>query len=105
VRRRLFQAEIVCLLCGREAGTASAEHWPPSGPILFQTPGAPRATLVRAWWRVRCCVCGGNTAASEVTVRTVRIEQPIDWRAERPRRGRPPKWLAELRRNTSPDAA
>jgi hypothetical protein len=25
VRRRLFVAEIVCLLCGREAGTASAE--------------------------------------------------------------------------------
>ena len=44
VRRRFFQAEIVCLLCGREAGTASADHWPPTGPILFQTPGAPRAT-------------------------------------------------------------
>src|SRR5437879_3099111 len=40
VRRRLFVAEIVCLLCGRETGTAAAEHWPPNGPILFQPPDA-----------------------------------------------------------------
>jgi len=87
VRRRLFVAEIVCLLCGREAGTAAAEQWPPTGPILFQPPGAPNATLIHTWWRLRCCVCDGNTAASEVTVRTIRIEQPIDWRADQPRRG------------------
>jgi len=36
LRRRLFVAEIVCLLCGRETGTAAAERWPPTGPILFQ---------------------------------------------------------------------
>ena len=105
VRRRLFLAEIVCLLCGRETGTALSEHWPPTGPILFEPPDTPTVTLVRAWWRIRCTVCGGNTAATEVTIRTVRIEPAIDWRTDRPRRGRPPKWLVEQRRNAGPGAA
>ena len=98
VRRRVFVAEIVCLLCGREAGTATAEQWPPTGPILFQPPDAQAPTPVRAWWRLRCPVCGGNTAADEVTTRTVRLEPVIDWREVRPRRGRPPKWLVDQRR-------
>ncbi len=105
IRRRLFLAEIVCLLCGRHAGTAAAEHWPPHGPILFQPPEARVATVVRAWWRVRCTVCGGNRTANEVTTRTVRLEAPIDWRANPARRGRPPKWLVEQRRNAGHDAA
>jgi hypothetical protein len=89
VRRRLFVAEIVCLLCGRDTGTALSEQWPPTGPILFQPPDARTPVVVRAWWRVRCAVCGGNTAASEVTTRTVRLEPAIDWREEKPRRGSP----------------
>ena len=96
VRWRLFVAEIVCLLCGRDTGTAMAEHWPPTGPILFQPPDAPRPSVVRAWWRVRCPACGGNTTAAEVTRRTIRVET-VDWNAESPRRGRPPKWLVEQR--------
>ena len=32
IRQRLFLAEIICLMCGREAGTAAAEHWPPPIP-------------------------------------------------------------------------
>jgi hypothetical protein len=97
VRRRLFVAEIVCLLCGRETGTAVSEHWPPTGPILFQPPDAETVSLVRAWWRIRCTVCGGNTAAAELTARSIRIEPAIDWRSDRPRRGRPPKSLVEQR--------
>jgi hypothetical protein len=98
VRRRVFVAEITCLLCGREAGTAMADRWPPTGPILFQPPDAQTPTVVRAWWRLRCAACGGNTAADELTTRSVRLEPVIDWREVRPRRGRPPKWLVEQRR-------
>jgi hypothetical protein len=56
-------------------------------------------------WRLRCPVCGGNTAADEVTVRSVRLEGPTDWKADRPRRGRPPKWLVEQRQADASDAA
>ena len=48
VRRRVFVAEIVCLLCGRQTGTAMCENWPPSGPILFQPTDARTPALVRA---------------------------------------------------------
>jgi hypothetical protein len=93
----VFVAEITCMLCGREAGNAIADRWPPTGPILFQPPDAQTAMVVRAWWRLRCAVCAGNTAAVEVATRTVRMEPVIDWREVRPRRGRPPKWLVEQR--------
>jgi hypothetical protein len=95
----VFVAEITCLLCGRETGTAIAECWPPTGPILFQPPDAQKVTVVRAWWRFRCAVCGGNTAVDEISTRMVRLEPAIDWREVRPRRGRPPKWLLEQRRS------
>jgi hypothetical protein len=103
VRRRVFIAEIVCLLCGREAGVAVAEHWPPTGPILFQPADKQEATQMRAWWRLRCVVCGGNTTANEVASRTARLEPSVDWREVRPRRGRPPKWLVEQRRAAAPN--
>jgi len=52
------------------------------------------ARPLAAWWRLRCSVCGGNTAGSELVVRTARLVLPTDWQNERPRRGRPPKQLA-----------
>jgi hypothetical protein len=103
--QRIFVAEITCLLCARPVGTVRSNQWPPIAPILLQPADSPSASTLAAWWRVRCTVCGGNTAASEVTTRTIRIDQPIDWRADPPRRGRPPKWLVEGRRNDGPDAA
>jgi hypothetical protein len=103
--QRFFVAEITCLLCARPVGTTRSNRWPPIGPILFQPADSNSANLLLAWWRVRCEMCGGNTAATELTTRTVRVEQPIDWRAERPRRGRPPKWLVEQRRNQGSEVA
>src|SRR5579859_8285642 len=84
-RRQVFVAEIVCLLCGRQTGTAVAERWPPTGAILFQPADAKRLSPVRAWWRIRCAVCGGNTAATEIETRIARLEPPVDWREQRPR--------------------
>jgi len=104
-RQRQFVAEITCLPCGRPVGTARADRWPPTGPVLFQPAGSSTARRVPTIWRLRCPACGGNTAVDEITVRTVRIEGPTDWKADSPRRGRPPKWLAVLRQAGGPDAA
>jgi hypothetical protein len=68
---------------------------------LFQPADKQVATHLRAWWRLRCAVCGGNTTANDVSIRTVRLEPAIDWREVRPRRGRPPKWLVEQRQAAS----
>src|SRR5205823_2328234 len=104
-RQPLFIADIACLPCGRPVGTARSDHWPPKGPVLFQPAGSSNAHPLSNIWRLRCPVCGGNTAADEVTVRRVRIESPTDWKADPPRRGRPPKWLVELRQAGPSDAA
>ncbi len=104
-RQRLVVAEITCLLCARPVGTARADRWPPTGPVLFQPAGSSTARSLPTIWRLRCPVCGGNTAADDITVRTVRLEGPTDWKADRPRRGRPPKWLVVLRQAGGPDAA
>jgi hypothetical protein len=97
--QRIFVAVITCRLCARPVGTARSHQWPPNAPILFQPADSPSASLVVAWWRLRCGMCGGNTAVTELTTRTIRVEQSIDWRSEQPCRGRPPKWLVEQRRN------
>ena len=72
---------------------------------MFQPADSSTARPLANIWRLRCPVCGGNTAADEVTVRTVRLEDPTDWEADRPRRGRPPKRLVELPQTGAPDAA
>lgn len=92
--QRVIVAEVTCLPCARPVGTATADRWPPVGSVLFQPAGASGARPLAAWWRLRCSVCGGNTAASELVVRTARLELPTDWQNERPRRGWPPKQLA-----------
>src|SRR5262245_12102539 len=95
--QRVIVAAIAFLLWCRPVGTAMSVRWPPTGPILFQAAASECSTRVVAWWRLRCGVCGGNTAASELTTRLLRQEPAIDWKANRPRRGRPPRWLVAYR--------
>ena len=103
--QRIFIAEITCLLCARPVGTARSNQWPPNAPILFQPADSPSASLLVAWWRLRCRICGGNTAVTELTTRLERLEPRIDWTTERPRRGRPPRWLTDQQQTGGPDAA
>ncbi len=91
-------AEITCLLCARTMGTATSECWPPRGLVWFQAAGSRTVCRIAAWWRLGCPDCGGNSAVSDLVVRTVRLAPPVDWRGERPRRGRPPAWLVAQRR-------
>jgi arylsulfatase A-like enzyme len=55
------------------------------GPLHARgfNPRSPTCSL----WRLRCPICGGNTAATDVQVRTVRVGLPSDWQSDRPRRG------------------
>jgi hypothetical protein len=49
---------------------------------------------------VRCEGCGGATFLDDVETVRQRVER-IDWSLDRPRRGRPPGWLVELRRRNN----
>ena len=90
----VFVAEISCIMCSREVGIAVEARWPPVGTVLIQLEGS--RVLQRVELRhLRCPDCGGNTSPTEVTMRLLRRERPLDWQQEgQPRRGRPPKWLA-----------
>jgi hypothetical protein len=91
------RAELTCLVCGRDQGVLEAASWPPTGPVkLHPVPGQPGVRLDAAG-RLHCVTCGGRLIATEVTSYRVWIDVPIDWQAERPRRGRPPKRLVAQR--------
>ena len=96
-RNTVFVAEVACIMCTHVLGIAVDSRWPPVSTVLFQTHGS---TVLRrvVLERLRCPNCGGNTAPSDLTTRLLRRERPSDPGAdEKPRRGRPPKWLVAQR--------
>ena len=96
----VFVAEIACIMCTAVVGTAIDTRWPPVLTVLIEFDGSRVLQRVELD-RLRCPQCGGNTAATEVTPRLLRRDR-LDWRLDRPRLGRPPKWLAALRATASP---
>lgn len=103
-RRRItrFTVELSCLLCARDMGVLQSPVWPTCAGRLLR-PGL-RAVDVPDWHHLRCGTCGGSVIPVEVIRQVVRMEPSIDWSAERPRRGRPPKRLAAERGDGSPAA-
>ena len=87
-----FSIEIGCLLCARDVGVLECAAWPSCAGILLRR--AMPAVMVSDWHQLHCDTCGGSVIPVEVTRRWIRNEPPIDWLADRPRRGRPPKRLA-----------
>ncbi len=95
--RVVILVELRCLLCARTIGSLEAERWLALGPMLFRPAGVDHPVWITDWRRIRCALCGGNSYPDEVT--TVRVYPPIRWDdSDRPRRGRPPKWLVAARR-------
>ena len=99
----VFAAEITCLMCSRTVGTAVDAQWPPTTAVLFQLEGSKVFRRVPLH-QLRCPDCRGNTAPTEVEIRTLRRERPVDWHNERPHRGRPPKWLVAQRQAACPES-
>ena len=74
-----YLTELVCMLCSRVLATAVTCQ--PKAPILV-----PR--------RLRCLHCGGQPLPGETVRQVLYPSVPI----EPARRGRPPRWLVEQRR-------
>lgn len=84
--------ELRCLQCGRDIGTLEARQWPCRGPALLRLSGTRRAVPVADWCRLRCAACGGNAYTDEV--KASRRYPHVSWDdLDRPRCGRPPRWL------------
>ena len=91
--------EFGCLMCSRDFGILVCEAIPACGAVDIQQPGGFRIQIsVEQLRYLRCTSCGGSILPTEITREEVRVERRIDWSEERPRRGRPPKWLVEQRR-------
>ena len=91
--------EFGCLMCSRDFGILVCEAIPACGAVVIQQPGGFHIQVsVERLRYLRCTSCGGSILPTEITREEVRVERRIDWSEERPRRGRPPKWLVEQRR-------
>jgi hypothetical protein len=76
-----YLVQLDCSLCSRLVGN-----------IRVRTPRA-RIVLLQP---IRCRVCGRAGVQGDVV--WVAVVEPINFRDQPPRRGRPPKWLVEQRR-------
>ena len=94
--------EFGCLMCSRDFGIVVCTSLPVCGTVTIHQPGGLRIEIAVGQLRfLRCPTCGGSILPTEIIREEVRVERRIDWSEERPKRGRPPKWLVEQRRKNA----
>lgn len=96
-RRRLVRAEVRCHLCAELRGVleVSADSGDPS-PTRLIGPGGSAGARV-GWAGLRCLRCGSRSLFLDQCETVVQRQEKVDWSLERPRRGRPPRWLLDAR--------
>jgi hypothetical protein len=96
--QRVLTAALQCYLCGQTCGVLETPAGAGLPPSAHFTPADGSACRQVLWQRLRCARCGSSSLiVEELEVVTRRIEAPLDLLLEKPRRGRPPRWLVELR--------
>ena len=96
-RYRVLTAELRCYLCSQMCGTLEGRPGAGLPSVTWFTPVDGSGPQLVAWRRLRCPRCGSRALfVDEPEVVTQRDEQ-VDWTLDPPRRGRPPRWLVELR--------
>ncbi len=93
-----YVGDLVCHLCGRPAGVVQSDRQPMPSAVRFTAIGSDHSVTVLDWRRLRCSTCGGTLLLDDVEEIRRRVEPVNVFEEERPRRGRPPKWLVEQRR-------
>jgi hypothetical protein len=92
-----YQAELQCFLCGSLAGSIETDRKPLPRHGVWHPAGGGRPQRVADWRQLRCGRCGGALLAESVEA-ILKHDASEELRREVPRRGRPPKWLVEQRR-------
>jgi hypothetical protein len=92
-----LEAEVKCLHCGHTSGVVRRDQGVPGAPTTFHASDGGPVMTVRGLTDLRCARCQGSVFTDEFDVRYVypKVDFLDD---DRPRRGRPPKRLVELRR-------
>lgn len=97
-RERVLTAMLNCYLCGHTCGTLESPASTALPPLVRFTPADGSGSRQVAWQRLRCPRCGGGSLfVEELEVVSRREEPRLDLLQEKPLRGRPPRWLVELR--------
>lgn len=90
-------ADVKCYLCGGISGTVESEKQPMPRSVTFRKVGEQQPVRLLDWHQLRCARCSGPVYLDDADVITRRVEQH-NWLEDQPRRGRPPKRVAEERR-------
>ena len=101
--RRRFEyneADLGCYLCGSTVGTARWSAALATPRLVTFAPAGTDSWETAVVSHVRCQRCGGQAYVEEVHSVRRTVEQ-VDWTQDRPRRGRPPQWLVELRQQAA----
>jgi hypothetical protein len=99
-----LEAEVKCYHCGHTSGVLRRMQDSPKAPTVYQSTDGTPAKVVRSLTDLRCERCHGSVYTDDFEVRYVYPK--VDFLDEdRPRRGRPPKRLVELRRAREAEAA
>ena len=96
-KTRVLRAELRCYLCAETCGVLEA---PPAATMprvarFSAADGSPARVL--AWNALRCPRCSSGSLFLDEPVIVVRRLERVDWALDRPRRGRPPRWLVAQR--------
>ena len=94
---RILRAELRCYLCAETCGVLEA---PPAASMprvarFCAADGSP--AQMRVWRTLRCPRCSSGSLFLDEPDIVVRRLERVDWALDRPRRGRPPRWLVALR--------
>jgi len=92
----IIRAGVMCLQCGRRLGFVQrvTDRERSSASVFY--PEGKDAGASRSWRSVHCPTCGGVPIVEDYEAVRQRVEH-IDWSLDRPRRGRPSKWLVQQR--------
>jgi hypothetical protein len=92
-----LEAEVRCYHCGHTSGVIQRSQDVLEAPIVFKSADGETTVNIRNLAELRCARCRGSVYIEEFETRYVYPK--VDFLDEdRPRRGRPPKRLVELRR-------
>ena len=91
---KLLQVDVECLMCGQLCGVIEAPQDAPNQAVFIPlNTGVPETVVVSG---IHCVRCGGNVLVGEQRI-IRRYADQINWEFDRPRRGRPPRWLTVRR--------
>ena len=96
-KTRVLRAELRCYLCAQTCGVLEAPPAPSMPRVAQFRAGDGSPARMLAWSALRCPRCSSGSLVLDEPEIVVRRLERVDWAVDRPRRGRPPRWLVALR--------